>query len=285
MIPIDPESWRSMDEVHIWRDRGDLCPSTYFDTTCGSGTRKLDFHFAPAIAGLISAGVSVVGCALMLLAYYRFHDFRTGSRRVATYLALSNFFLAASSALGFINNIWYEGLHLSGSDSNSSCLTYSVICTVQSFATWTSALASFTWTTILAVFLYLVLVKKSILAANRPCLWTSYWSLSVFIPLIALAPILATGYLGYSPYANGGGCFITTAVNSSYHNISFEFIPVNKALIATIKSIEMLSYVLVVGLFTAILCHLRKPSPSTLDEEVSHLDLLHFEFTMTGKMG
>lgn len=251
----------------LW-GRKDVCPASYFNATCNASeneTLKLDFHFVPASAGMLSAIASIVGCVLMLVAYYRFSDFRTGSRRVATFLALSNLLLAIGSAIGYFNTLWYGPAESNGSGS-PACSAYSVICTAQAFVTWSSALSSFTWTAILAWYLHSALVRQSILIANRSWAWVWYWLLSILIPMGALSPLLVTSFLGYSPYANGGGCFITTVYNSTEDYPVFEFTLDNTALIVTIKCVEVASYIVVVSIFTAILCHLRKPIIPGLDE-------------------
>ena len=214
----------------------------------GSGWQVGDYYTITAWAGLFSSLLSVLGCLLMLISYQRYRDFRTGSRRVATWLSVWNLGLAMGYAMGSLNFIIYG---FSEPPGNSSCSGFFYICWGQALVTWTSALASFVWTVILAWYLFLTLVKRTINAANHWLTWIAYYSVSLAIPLVAMSVAAIFGPLGYSPYATGGTCFISTL---RYYNGSegYGFTSKTISIISFIKGLETMSYVIVILLFTII---------------------------------
>lgn len=227
------------------------CPQQ--EGSCNGSWESDYFYTIPAWAGLISSLLSVIGCVLMLISYQQYRDFRTGSRKVATCLAVFNLFLALGYIVGSLNYMIYRYAH--GSDVNSStlCSGFSYICVVQAFVTWSSALASFIWTGILAVYLFVTLVKKTIHTANHSLTWLAYFVVSLVFPIVIMTVVVATGNLGYSPYASGGSCFITTGeYDKTTDIVEYRFTPTSLSVISVIKVLEVASYVIVVFFFAVI---------------------------------
>ena len=221
------------------------CPQLRNDSCYnGSGWQVGYYYTIPAWAGFFSSLLSILGCVLMLISYQRYRDFRTGSRRVATWLSVWNLGLAIGYAVGSLNFIIYGY-----SPANYSRFFY--ICWGQALLTWTSALASFVWTVILAWYLFLTLVKRTINAANHWLTWIAYYTVSLAIPLVTMSFVAGFDYLGYSPYATGGTCFIST-LRPDNGTERYGFTSQTISIISFIKGLETMSYVIVVLLFTTI---------------------------------
>ena len=127
------------------------------------------------------------------------------------------------------------------------CVVFDDVCTIQSFITSWSSISSFFWTVALAFYLYLTLVHTKIFLANRliPFFHVFNWG----FPILICFPLLVTWKLGYSPYAASTWCYIRIIGNKPT--------AVGIILVAG-KLWEILSYFLVIGLYTAIKCHIRK---------------------------
>ena len=206
------------------------------------------YHAIPVWTGLVSSLLSVLGCVLMLISYQRYRDFRTGSRRVATWLSVFNLLLAVGYALGSLNFIVYQY-----SEGENYCSWFSYICAAQAFVTWSSALASFIWMVILALYLFLALVKRTINTANHWVTWITYYVVSIAVPLATMLVIAGFQHLGYSPYATGGSCFVSTWLNKSVNGSDvYGFRATNVSLISLVKGLEVVSYVIVVFVFGVI---------------------------------
>ena len=173
--------------------------------------------------------------------FCRWRDIRTGSRSVITFLAIADFFTAFGYIMGSVNYLTYFKQDL------TKCEVFDEVCTIQSFITTWSSMSSFFWTVALAFYLYLTLVHTKIFLANRfmPFFHVFNWG----FPILICFPLLVTSKLGHSPYAASTWCYISLIGNK---NKSVGFI-----LVAG-KFWEILSYFLVIGLYTAIKCHIRK---------------------------
>ena len=226
-----------------------FCPQPYNETCYNEGDWQNGyFYTVPAWAGLISSLLSVVGCLLMLISYQKYRDFRTGSRKVATWLSVSNLFLAIGYAVGSLNLIIFRY-----SPDQKYCSGFSYICQAQALVTWSSALASFIWTVILALYLFVALVKRSINAANHWLAWIAYYAVSLVVPIVIMGSVAGIQRLGYSPYATGGTCFISTGLNKTGNDSDrYGFELQSVCIISLIKFLEVTSYVIVVFFFGVI---------------------------------
>ena len=275
-----PEPWN---QTHFLK----FCPGEYFainyssssdvssDVPCEHDDRlKLDFYNAPAWVNLASSLISLAGCVLILITYHHYPSFRTGSRKIASCLAFSNLFLALGSIIGSLNYLIYRYQSVqSRCEFMRHCTAFVIICQLQAFVTWTSTLASFVWTTILAVFLYLALAQGSIAFFSHQYMWWGYYVMSLAVPLFVIAPIGGAGFLGYSPYANGGGCFITTAYvrentsNVPNQTIIYQYNGISTGLLSLVKGLEVLAYVVVTVLFSVTLWKMWKSRASSSGSE------------------
>lgn len=129
----------------------------------------------------------------------------------------------------------------------SDCGTFDDVCTIQSFITSWSSISSFFWTVALAFYLYLTLVHTKIFLANRliPFFHVFNWG----FPILICLPLLLTWQLGYSPYAASTWCYI----RKNNHPTAAAGV-----ILVAGKFWEILAYFLVIGLYTAIKCHIRK---------------------------
>ena len=93
----------------------------------------------------------------------------------------------------------------------------------------------------------LTLVHTKIFLANRfiPFFHVFNWG----FPIIICLPLLITGNLGYSPFAASTWCYISTKNSLGY--------TIGLVLVAG-KLWEILTYILVIVLYTTIKCHVRR---------------------------
>ena len=177
--------------------------------------------------------------------FCRWRDIRTGSRSVITFLAIADFFTAFGYIMGSFN--YLINYRKYDAPEKIDCGPFDEVCTIQSFITSWSSISSFFWTVALAFYLYLTLVHTKIFLANRfmPFFHVLNWG----FPILICFPLLVKWILGYSPYAASTWCYIRYIDNKT-ESVGF-------ILIAG-KFWEILSYFLVIGLYTAIKCHIRK---------------------------
>lgn len=229
-----------------------ICQDANNNTTCLEGWVKLDTVFQPSNwANLVSSLAAMIGCVLMFAAYGCFHDYRTGTRRVATSLALANFFLALGSLVGAVNVLVFSYLSPSLTSEDTPCTAFGLICQAQAFLTWTSAIASFVWTIILSGTLYVALVKGKISFLSLPSTWLLFFLSSLVVPLVIFVPILGTNHLGYSPFYSGAGCFIAT---------SYQYTLTSTSLVSVVKGLEVISYCVVIVFFALISFDFKQPT-------------------------
>lgn len=131
--------------------------------------------------------------------------------------------------------------------NKKKCVIFDDVCTIQSFITSWSSISSFCWTVVLAFYLYLTLVHTKIFLANKlmPLFHVVNWG----FPILICFPLLMVWKLGYSPYAASTWCYIRLVGNKGT--------AVAIILVAG-KFWEILAYFLVIALYTAIKCHIRK---------------------------
>ena len=208
----------------------------------------------PSIATILSCTLSVIGSLAIIYAYVRWKDIRTGSRSIITFLAIADLVTASGYLMGSVNYIYHYG-----NDENSpACLRFNTVCQIQSFITTTSSLCSFAWTSFLAVYLYLIIVRAKISRANRliPLFHIVAWAL----PLCVTLPLLITGKLGYAPYAASNWCFIRNFLPQNDHKYLCGRFNREVALLILFggKAWEILTYILVIIMYTTIKWHIYK---------------------------
>ena len=206
----------------------------------------------PAIASIISSTLSCLGSVLIVYTYLRWRDVRSGSRRVITFLAIADFFIAFGCVLGSSNYLVYFALNYAESGTEYGCPAFVNICEVQSYLTTWSSISSFVWTSALAFYFYLILVKDRLLLATRLIPW--FHVVAWGFPIAICLPLLITGKLGFAPYTASTWCFIYDNQNRHKHLTDKE---IGIILIAG-KFWEILTYAVVIVLYTAIKCHIWK---------------------------
>ena len=226
------------------------CPDFLIEGNCSSEWKKLNFGIVPPALNLTSSCFAMAGALLIILSYACFRDFRTGSRRVIAFLAMTNFFQALGCAVSSLLYLVYvDASH----DDVKWCYAFDTLCQLLAFVTWWAAIASFMWTCILALYLYFALVKGTIIAINNS--WSWFYGSTTLLPLPLLMGFLYRGVLGYSPLTYGGGCFVKTIVGdyhvqysdwSTYPTLAF-------------KVVELVAYVIVGFLFCLIFVQFRMP--------------------------
>ena len=152
----------------------------------------------------LSAGLSVLGCVLILITYICYSEIRTVSRHIVVCISIGDLLVTSSNCLAIaispeVNSIVSEFDNVS--------------CTLQSFVGTTAVLWSFLWTMVLAFYLYIDLVKGA-QAFGKKLIWP--WA-HLFCWLIPLGINLAGLFLhklGNSADRNTAGwCWISVFGN------------------------------------------------------------------------
>jgi len=133
---------------------------------------------------------SVVGSFIIILSYVLWKDVRSPLRRLLVFLSFSDFLTAAGNLIGLAQ------------DKNNH-----ITCTIQSFITTSSAIASFLWTMSIALYLYLVISKRHTLALKLiPLFHMVSWG----VPLVIVCFAMGFGALGRDYYSGVvGWCWIS----------------------------------------------------------------------------
>ena len=100
----------------------------------------------------ISAGLSILGCTLILTTYICYKEIRTVSRHIVVCISIADIITTASNL---------SAIFISPEINSEIDEINNVSCTVQSFIGTTAVLWSFLWTMVLAMYLYLELVKEN----------------------------------------------------------------------------------------------------------------------------
>ena len=154
----------------------------------------------PVVAVCISAIVSMLGAALILLAYCTFKDLRKGTaQKIITLLALADIGTAVSLMLGCLNQLVYRHYRsdISEYKENSACLNFYIICQIQAFLAIGFSLSGYAWTALLSVHFLLATVLSHSSWTER--LMPLYNTVAWILPIIVSLPLLLFGKLGYTP--------------------------------------------------------------------------------------
>ena len=229
------------------------CPRP--NRTCLDGYTSLYYGDGPAITSFISCGLSLFGSLITVLPYVLWKDTRTGIRRIITFLAVADFFTAASYIMGNVN--FYVYMKKSKTAGiKTACGSFDEVCEIQSYVSSWASYSSFWWTSILALYLYWTVVKGDIKRGER--YFPLYHVLSWGSPMLAMVPLLVTNSLGYSYVAAGGWCFIRgSRFDSSLQNARLSIMDVVKIL-AGGKAFEIGTYAWVLLMYGAIHWNIRK---------------------------
>ena len=234
------------------------CPDEFYCLDGSHGYSAInDLHIVPAIVIFhivifISAIVSMLGAALILLAYCTFKDLRKGvAQKIITLLALADIGTAVSFMLGKLNLFVYRHYHSDISEDNesSACLNFYMVCQIQAFLGVGFLISGYTWTAILAVHLFLatVLRHSSWIEKLLPLYNIVAWTL----PIIVSLPLLLSGKLGYTP------TFPATCYISAYateHESSKVTLIVEEVIV---WSVEAVCAIITVVCFVVIIVYIR----------------------------
>ena len=208
----------------------------------------------PSLVSIASCTLSVLGSLLIIYTYARWRDLRTGSRSIVTYLAIADLVTALGYLAGSANYIHHYG----DAEDTERCRIFNAACQIQSFVTSTSSLCSFAWTLFLAVYLYLVIVRRKIVLANKliPLFQVVAWA----GPLLITLPLLITGKLGHSPYAASNWCFIKDYLPHDDRKYICGELNYEVMLLVLVggKAWEIATYVLIIILYTAMKWHIHR---------------------------
>ena len=170
------------------------------------------------------------------------------SSKIITFLALADFVSAAGYIIGSVNFLTHYN-KIEGKE----CQVFEDICVAQATFTSWSLLTSFLWTAILAFYLYLIIVYEHVAVAAR--FMSLYHIIAWGFPLIIVIPPVATGHLGYAPYAASNWCFVkTTDFTHGLTTNPTEII----IILFNGKLWEMLTYAIISVLFILVASHIAK---------------------------
>ena len=220
------------------------CPREF---NCSGGEDNVSFSIgtAPSYVSLVSSSFSCLGSVLICLAFLLLPDIRTGAQQLVTLLSIADFFTAFGYFMAGINFLrHYTPSGMEGHD----CRTFQRICTAQSFITTTSSMSSFLWTMILAVYFHMVIVNKQPNAIGKKKVFTLFNVIAWGVPVLITIPLLALGFLGYSPLATSNWCYIRDSEPSP----PLSRVRVLILILLAGKFWEVLSYVVVTALYISI---------------------------------
>ena len=241
-----------MQQVDIHSSRMGPYPRCPRYLHCNESQHSLGVGQGPAIVSIVSSTLSCIGSLLIVYTYLRWKDVRSGSRSVIMFLAIADFFTAFGYVLGSSNYLVHFELNSDEPGTRHGCPAFITICEIQSYLTTWSSLSSFVWTSALAFYFYLILVKGRPFLAARLIPW--FHMVAWGFPIAICLPLLLTGHLGFAPYAASTWCFIYDKQNPTGHLNNEE---IGIILVAG-KLWEILTYVVVIILYTAIKCHVWK---------------------------
>ncbi len=226
------------------------CPSI-IDCSSKGGRVSFDLGKIPSYVSISSSSLSCFGSLLILFAYFKLSDIRTGSQKIITLLAIADLFTALGYIAGSVNFI----THFKDT-VRTECKVFTYICEIQSFVTTWSSMASYSWTCILAFYFFMILVFHKPQLASK--LLPLYNVLSWFCPLLIAFPLLVMGKLGYAPYVTSNWCYIRDT--HFYKHQLLQKPDIVALLLVGGRFWEMLSYIIVVALYLCIRIFLSKVS-------------------------
>ena len=214
------------------------CPGSF---DCREGLTSFDIGRVPTYFSIVSCSLSCLGSILIVSVYFGLKGIRNGTQKIITLLAIADFFTAAGYLIAAGNFL----KHYEETDPKK-CETFDTICQIQSYITTWSSLCSFCWTVALAVHFFLINTpnKRQFAAKLLPFENVVAWC----VPIIIVLPLLATGRLGFTPYAASNWCYIRDNnyrkdIRDSDLNIALFFVAG--------KFWEICSYLIVIVLYAA----------------------------------
>lgn len=222
-----------------------LCPVSF---NCGSSRVSIENGLVPSYVAIVSSGFSCLGSILIVITFFALKDMRSGAQKIITFLALADFVSAAGYIVGSTNFL----THFNKTDSKE-CQVFQDLCVAQATFTSWSSLVSFLWTAILAFYFYLIIVYKRVQVAAR--LMPLYHIIAWGVPLFIVIPLVATGHLGYAPYAASNWCFVR---DSHYQRGLNKNVTEIIIILFNGKLWEILTYVVVTVLFILITFHVAR---------------------------
>ena len=179
------------------------CPNEFYCKDGSHGfsiTHGTALRLLPAYAGIVSAILSVLGSALILLAYCAFRDLRKGTaQNIITVLAIADVGTSLSLLLGAFNFLVYDHYYSDKAHSEALCWNFYIICQIQAFVMVGFAISSYIWTSVLAVHFLLCTVFSCPNWSDKlmPLYTVVAWTLSLYCScfLFLLLANLATHQL------------------------------------------------------------------------------------------
>ena len=222
-----------------------LCPVSF---NCASSLVSIENGPVPSYVAIVSSGFSCLGSILIVITFFALKDMRSGAQKIITFLALADFVSAAGYIVGSANFL----AHFNKTDSNE-CQVFQDLCVSQATFTSWSSLVSFLWTAILAFYFYLIIVYRRVQVAAR--LMPLYHIVAWGVPLFIVVPLVATGHLGYAPYAASNWCFVK---DTDYYQCLTKDTTEIIIILFNGKLWEILTYILVTALFILITLHVAR---------------------------
>ena len=221
------------------------CPTT---RNCTHPYVSIENGPIPSYVAIVSSGFSCLGSILIVVTFFALKDMRSGAQKIITFLALADFVSAAGYIVGSVNFLTHYN-----KTEHKECQVFKDICETQATITSWSSLVSFLWTAILAFYFYLIIVYRRVQVAAR--LMPLYHIVAWGFPLFIVIPLVATGHLGYAPYAASNWCFVR---NTDFRR-GLKTDPTEIVIILFDGKLwEILTYIIVTVLFILISAHVAK---------------------------
>ena len=195
--------------------------------------------------------MSCVGSVAMVLIYLAWKDIRKrGAQSIVTFIAIADFFTAASYLSGSVNIITHYNV-----TDQQKCDEFATFCEIESYVMTLAGMSSYLWTIILAFYFYNITSSRRSNREAATKLMPIYHLVAWGIPVLVAFPLLCFGKLTYAPFVGGVWCYVM--VHGSFqHTESFSENHISVAV--AVKLPEIIAYVLILLLYLATVVNIRR---------------------------
>ena len=224
------------------------CPS---HRECGEGLSSFTLGPTPCYIGIVSDSVSCVGSVAMVLIYLAWKDIRKrGAQSIVTFIAIADFFTAASYLSGSVNIITHYNV-----TDQQKCDEFATFCEIESYVMTLAGMSSYLWTIILAFYFYNITSSRRSNREAATKLMPIYHLVAWGIPVLVAFPLLCFGKLTYAPFVGGVWCYVM--VHGSFQHTE-PFSENHISIAVAVKLPEIIAYVLILLLYLATVINIRR---------------------------
>lgn len=181
---------------------------------CFNHTEVLFRRWVTTPVVILASLLSIIGCCLIMFTFLRWKDVRRSTARVILFcLAIADLLTALSYLTSStIEYVFQPGpkpivpdIYNRSYEFNNACLTTAIL------VLYTSKTACL-WTVFLSIYFVLTLVFKCSSKRQTCCMMPLFHLIGWLLPVFIVAPLAATGWLGFGPYTQGTNWCFTSFV-------------------------------------------------------------------------